>query len=170
MERKAYLDRMLGCLAPQMRGEVEHIILSDYGDMTLGKKMNHLYQMVSGKYVTVVNDDDLVPANYIDIILKAAESDKDILLGKILSGWVNSRTTLEAFLKSDANQTYHRYENVIPAKTELVVPIAVWDESREMTYKQDSNLSASVGEAAKSVHDTETILYYHMRQTKLRVT
>jgi len=170
-ERAAYLDRMLACLAPQMRGEVEHIILSDYGDMTLGKKMNHLYQMVSGKYVAVVNDDDLVPENYVDIILAAAETDKDILLGKILSGWVAGvETTLDEFKASDANQIYNRYENVIPAKSELVVPLAVWEEARELTYKQDSKLSASVGEAAKSMHDTETILYYHMRQEKLRVT
>ena len=170
-ERAVFLDRMLCCLAPQMRGEVEHIVLSDNGYMSLGKKMNHLYQMVSGKYVTVVNDDDLVPENYIDIILDAAKTDKDILLGKIMSGWVNGiNTTLEQFKVLESTQIYHRYENVIPAKTELVVPLAVWNESKEMTYRQDSNLSTLIGEAAKSVYDTDAILYYHMRQTQLRVT
>ena len=163
--RQEFLTRILGCLRLQIVGhedEVEHIILTDGGEMCLGKKMNLLYSIVSGKYVVVVNDDDLLPDNYISILLEAVKSDADVILGKIKQSWVKG-LELPSIIGKDTVYI-HTYENVMPAKTELVRAHGVWDERPENNYKQDTNLSIKVFDAAKSVHKIDDIIYYHLRQ------
>jgi Glycosyl transferase family 2. len=156
---------MLDCLAPQMAlygGEVEHIILSDGGEMTIGQKMNRLYAMATGKYVAALNDDDLVPSNYLDLILDAAKSDADVLFFPFWSGYVNGMQGPENYMH---RTTINRMENVIPAKTELVRKYTIWDESRAMSYKQDSTMAELVMKNAESIHQSDQIIYYHLRQS-----
>jgi hypothetical protein len=165
--RKVWLDRMLEVLQPQLEANletVEHFILLDGGEMSLGKKMNLLYGMAQGKYIAVVNDDDVLPDYYISTILKAAESDADILLGKISQYWTSGMRLPEDY--PDNGEVINRYENVIPVKTSLMQEYGIWNEEAGNNYNQDSHNSIRVRDAAKSVHDMDVIIYYHFRSHK----
>lgn len=158
--RKPYLDEVMRVLTPQLTSEVEHIILVDGGELTLGRKMNTLYSLVSGKYVTVLNDDDMIPGNYVELILGGAKLDKDIILGKIKTGWVaKGGSTLDY-----NGDIIHNYENVLPAKTELVRKYCVWDEGFDNQYMQDSSMARRLEASTASIYRMNEILYYHMRR------
>jgi glycosyltransferase involved in cell wall biosynthesis len=50
-----------------------------YGGKTVGKKRNDLVQRAEGKYLCFLDDDDEIPSNYIETLLRMAMSDSDIL-------------------------------------------------------------------------------------------
>lgn len=77
--RKTELDKLLNVLTPQivrLTNDVEMIINSDT-TITVGEKRNQLIQSARGEYVSFVDDDDLVSADYVDKILNALETEPD---------------------------------------------------------------------------------------------
>jgi glycosyltransferase involved in cell wall biosynthesis len=83
--RKDSLEQLHACLNPQKTDEVEFIVVSDHGQMSIGQKRNMLLSQSRGQYVAFVDDDDVVPADYVSRILKALESNPDCtsLTGRI---------------------------------------------------------------------------------------
>ena len=155
--RKVFYDRMCERLFPQLTSEVEIISSIDSGEVPLAKKINQLYKEATGKYVALVNDDDLLPYDYISTILTAARSDADILLGEIHQWW-NDQNFEDAKIIT-------RYENVIPALTELVQRYCIYDENLEVE-RQDSIVSAKLSRNADEVHLIKKPIYYHLRRRK----
>ena len=85
-DRKSSLEQLHACLNPQKNDEVEFIVVSDRGQMSIGQKRNMLLSQSRGQYVAFVDDDDMVPTDYVSRILKALESNPDCtsLTGKIV--------------------------------------------------------------------------------------
>ena len=50
---------------------VEFICLLDNGPLSTGEKMNRLYEMANGDYVSAVGDDDLVSPDYVATLVRA---------------------------------------------------------------------------------------------------
>ena len=84
--RKESLEQLHACLNPQKTDQVEFIVVSDSGQMSIGQKRNMLLSQSRGQYVAFVDDDDMVPPDYVARILKALESNPDCtsLTGKIV--------------------------------------------------------------------------------------
>lgn len=59
--------------------KVEVLMLVDNGEIRTGEKRNKLIEMASGKYIVFVDDDDMVSDNYIELMLKAADKDPDVI-------------------------------------------------------------------------------------------
>lgn len=76
-KRKSLLDRLLNCIRPQLTKEVEVIIDTDDGELTIGAKRNALIDSAVGEYVAFIDDDDLVSDDYVSKILNALESKPD---------------------------------------------------------------------------------------------
>jgi len=153
-DRKVFFDRMMNRLYPQLNDQVELLIACDSGGKSLGEKMNQLYNAAKGQYVVAVNDDDMIPKDYVARILKAAESQADILMGKISQRWTHSEVTI-----------LERFENVLPAKRILHLKYGVWDEGKDNNYHQDSNLSRLIESAAETKHWIEGgPIYHHLRR------
>jgi glycosyltransferase involved in cell wall biosynthesis len=64
-------------------GDVEVIIDNDkkyiYGGKSVGIKRNDLVKKAQGKYLCFLDDDDTIPSNYIETLLRMAQTDADIL-------------------------------------------------------------------------------------------
>lgn len=58
---------------------VEHLVFVDNKKRTVGEKRDALLRMSRGKYVAFVDDDDWILAGYVEQILKAAESNPDVI-------------------------------------------------------------------------------------------
>ena len=71
--RSEKFSKLLSLLSAQDRKDVEIVVSRDNGEKTIGEKRNELLQRATGKYVCFVDDDDEVPSDYIDKILKAIE-------------------------------------------------------------------------------------------------
>ena len=84
--RRESLEQLHACLNPQKTDQVEFIVVSDSGQMSIGQKRNMLLSQSRGQYVAFVDDDDMVPPDYVARILKALESNPDCtsLTGKIV--------------------------------------------------------------------------------------
>ena len=77
--RSHYLDRLKSILEPQVNDNVEILYNIDNGEKSIGTKRNELLQQACGDYICFIDDDDIVSNDYIDNILKATESDPDVI-------------------------------------------------------------------------------------------
>lgn len=77
--RKEYLQRLLDVLEPQLTDDVEILIAADDGQQRTGAKRNALLQASSARYISFIDDDDLVSPDYVASILTAAETDADAI-------------------------------------------------------------------------------------------
>lgn len=79
--RMASLWRLVENLEKQIadRKSVEILALTDNKQMSIGAKRDKLKAMAAGKYQAFLDDDDVISFDYIDELLKAAESDADVL-------------------------------------------------------------------------------------------
>lgn len=106
-------------------------ILSDddkkviYGGKTVGKKRNDLVQRAEGKYLCFLDDDDNVPANYIETLLRMAMSDRDILTFRSLFKcdlyWSVCDMSLHNEIEEATPETIFKRPpfHICPVKTEL---------------------------------------------------
>jgi glycosyltransferase involved in cell wall biosynthesis len=77
--RKPLLDALLSTLYPQLTDEVELIAILDNKKRTLGQKRREMIKLAQGKYVTFIDDDDEISADYVSEILKGIETDVDLV-------------------------------------------------------------------------------------------
>lgn len=79
--RNIFLNRVIGILDNQIKGnQVELIIISDNMKRTIGDKRNLMIDMAQGKYVSFIDDDDIVSESYVDSILGAIVEDSDVIV------------------------------------------------------------------------------------------
>ena len=76
-DRKESLNKLLSVLMEQTTNEVEILIETDDGELTIGSKRNILLDRAIGDYVVFIDDDDMVSDDYVPKILKAIESNPD---------------------------------------------------------------------------------------------
>ena len=60
--------------------DVELLVFTDNKRRTVGGKRNDLIRLAHGTYISFVDDDDDVSDDYVDQILKATESDADVIV------------------------------------------------------------------------------------------
>lgn len=80
--RKDKLNQLLAGLQPQLDRfkDVECIIATDNREMKIGVKRNYLLSLANGEYITFIDDDDLVDANYCALLLTAIEKNPDVIV------------------------------------------------------------------------------------------
>lgn len=78
-ERHWYLSSLLSMLGPQIVPETELLINIDSRTKTIGEKRNELLHAANGEHVVFVDDDDVVPSDYVASILDALKHDPDCI-------------------------------------------------------------------------------------------
>ena len=76
-ERREQLLSLLSDLELQKTDEVEILTNIDNRQCTIGMKRNELLLRAAGDYIAFIDDDDKVSSDYIEKILKAAQSNPD---------------------------------------------------------------------------------------------
>ena len=84
--RKEKFDKLMVTLQAQKKDNVEFLVMADAGQMSIGQKRNMLLMQSHGEYVSFVDDDDMVPSDYVPRLLKALVSNPDCtsLTGRIV--------------------------------------------------------------------------------------
>lgn len=73
------LKKLLEAIREQLTNEVEVIYLGDFKTLSVGFKRNMLKRMAKGEYITFVDDDDKISADYVSELLKAIDSGADVI-------------------------------------------------------------------------------------------
>lgn len=79
--KKEFLERIFSILEPQIQErEVEIIILTDNGEISIGEKRNFSLDVSNGKYVCFIDDDDIVSEQYVDLVLSKIQENPDVIV------------------------------------------------------------------------------------------
>lgn len=147
--------------------EVEICSLKDNREMPIGEKRNKLLEMAKGEYVVSIDDDDSVSDNYIELLLKAAESGCDCasLKGVITTDGQDAQIFEHSLKYSEWRTTgnevkYERYENHLNM---IRSSIAKQFKFPETYFGEDHEWSKAIHEAGvlKTEHYIDEILYYY---------
>ena len=113
-----HFQQLLDVLLPQATKEVEVLWLGDNYRMSVGEKRNNLLSIAKGKYVTFVDDDDMVSKDYVAVLLKYIEGGADVINFHVncsLDGGRYKRVDYDANLLADhdTQEAYKRLPNHI---------------------------------------------------------
>lgn len=148
---------------------VEFLIERDNGEQLVGEKRNKLLQKAAGKYLCFVDDDDKVSDNYLELLLKAVESDCDCasLKGEItidggpIEIFEHSLKYHEWLTNPEGSEIrYERYPNHLSL---LIASIAKQFKFPEKNHGEDHDWSRQIHESGllKSEYYIDDILYYY---------
>ena len=133
-KRTKLLDRLMQCLRPQLTSEVEVIIDTDDGELTIGAKRNGLVESATGEYCAFIDDDDLVSNDYISKILTATESKPDTC-------------AFESIITVDGKE---------PKPVYISMKYEKWVDTETAYYRSTQHLSPIKTEIAKKVKYPDT--------------
>lgn len=78
--RSHFLKRLTDILDKQVDGiNSQYLVDIDQGQLKIADKRNKLLSAATGEYICYIDDDDLVPEYYVAEILKAIESNPDVV-------------------------------------------------------------------------------------------
>ena len=158
-----YLPKLLDRLLPQCTKDVQVLWLGDNKTMTVGEKRNKLLDLAMGEYVAFVDDDDMVSEDYIDVLLKGANTGADVF-NFVVKCSVNGGEYLPVYY--DAR--FSRNRN-LPGKYERL-PNHIMCIKRELALKagfphksmsEDDEFAKRLHKYIKTQSFTGDVLYYY---------
>ena len=113
-----HFRQLLDVLLPQATKDVEVVWLGDNYKMSVGEKRNNLLSIAKGKYVTFVDDDDMVSKDYVAELLRYINGGADIICFNVncsLNGGKYKRVDYDANFLADheTKDAYKRLPNHI---------------------------------------------------------
>lgn len=174
--REKQLTRLMNVLNPQMKSNVEVLVETDDGQMSIGAKRNKLLSLAQGDYVAFVDDDDLVSLDYVDKILNAASTSPDccsltgeidhvmsVRIGRNRQRRRRIKNTFVHSIKHDhwyeKNGVYFRNPNHLNAiKRELTLRVGF----PEIDSGEDADFSMKIFSLLKTEVEINGIIYYYL--------
>lgn len=166
-ERYEKLSRLNSQLDPQIEkynGQVEKRIDDRPRYVPTGTKRNNLLDCSDGEFHLFLDDDDLVSDDYVDQIMKAIESNPDVVT---FNGWVftkNGRTPWDMRLGNeyvDRGGVHYRFPNHLTAmKRECVKSVRF----RDIWIQEDYYFAKTINDRRllkTSVHIEKPIYFYY---------
>lgn len=163
-EREGKLKRLLDVLNPQINENVEIIVKSDSGQMSIGTKRNALLHEATGEYISFIDDDDLVSDNYVTKILEAIKTNPDCcgLKGTITFQGQCPKTFIHSIQYKnwfEENGIYYRCPNHLnPVKREL----ALQTSFKEISFGEDRDYSIRLSPLIQKEEMIEDHIYYYL--------
>lgn len=172
LNRDESYGKLIASLLEQIKdkmGEVQILIESDNGELSIGAKRNILLKRAEGQYLAFVDDDDTVSSNYVELLLEAVESGCDCasLKGEITMNG-GKPEIFEHSLKYKEWKTnpegseirYERYPNHLSL---IKSSIAKQFKYPEKNHGEDFDWSKMLHESGllKSEHYIDEIIYYY---------
>jgi glycosyltransferase involved in cell wall biosynthesis len=169
--RREKFDALCQVLFDQINSNPEidhHDILfhtiRDAGQMSIGVKRQRLLEQAQGDYICFIDDDDMVPDDYVAKILNAIESEPDCcsLTGEL--HWPNGG--IERFEHSidydkweKKDNVYLRYPNHLNAvKRELALQVGF----KDLRHGEDRDYSDRLKPLLKTEAKIEGVIYHYM--------
>lgn len=172
--RQYFLDRILSLIEPQidkLTDKVEIIIDQDNAIKIIGKKRNDLMARAKGDYIAFVDDDDLVPAYYIEETMRAIKTNPDCIgfKGIITTKSINPKTFIHSnrYAKwGEDEKYYYRTPNHWNAvRRELAIRAGF----PEINYGEDHEYSRRLKPLLKTEVFIDKVMYYYLADGSLSV-
>lgn len=157
-------NQIINCNA---KDKVEIIIEKDNKEISIGQKRNNMYLKCKGKYSVHIDDDDMISPDYVEQILKAAESNKDCityiencnidgyqsksLFTLTFSNWMDLMSPINGCIR--VRTPFFK----TPIKTELCKLVKVND----MRYAEDIDFSERIYPLLKSEEFINKEMYFY---------
>jgi len=172
-ERGDKLHRLLEVLKPQLNDDVELIVVTDDRKFSIGHKRNYALSKATGRYVSFIDDDDMVSDKYVETILKSlSETDVDCcsLNGEItIDGYgpfqfkhsLEYERWYETFI--DGKKQYYRSPNHLNViRREIAQQVGF----KDISVGEDHDFSNRLKELITVESTIDDILYYYTADTK----
>ena len=159
----AFMSRIFAQLEG-LENEVEILILIDNKTRMLGDKRNDMLSIAQGEYVAFADDDDILEPDYLETLLKATESNADVITFKVsvtLNGEPAKICTYSKDYEADYNtpNSYHRLPNhIMCVKKELAMAV----KFQPVIYGEDSDYSRRLKAHLKTEHAIDKVLYNYV--------
>lgn len=148
-KRRDMLERLVKSLNfQQIPYEKQVEIMFDNGGGSVGSKRQKLIEAAKTDYIVFIDDDDLVPTDYISSILLALKSEPDVI-GFL--GWIttNGRNQKQFKISKDCDyvdtgKRYERFNNHLsPIKRSIALQIGY----KDMTFQEDYDYAVRLRES-----------------------
>ena len=148
---------------------------SQRGSITTGEKRNHLLSRARGEYIWFIDDDDMILEGAISEILKATETDCDVMAingimttdGKDEKQWYIALGNPYEAKWVDGKEIYLRYPNhITPMKREIASQIKFADKNNFEDYSFAVSLKDSGLLKTETTIDTPVYYYKYSTQNK----
>lgn len=172
---QTHLTKLINKINSQILNKsVEHLIFLDNKKRSIGLKREALVQMATGKYLAFVDDDDDISADYIDSLLKASETNADVITFK-QNCFVNNNpvSVINFSLHNSKNEGYE------PGKTINRMPfhVCAWKSSIaknygfiDKNYSEDWFWAQQLIKAAKTEHHIDKVLHTYVYSDTVTTT
>lgn len=172
--RKAYLDRLLAVLTPQLGDRVELLLAIDAGQSSIGAKRQRLLEQARGDFVVSIDDDDLVSPDYIRAILGAIHrrpaADCITYLSKRYCdgafeadcSYSLTNPTNTGFIYIDGFKTYLRFPyHVTPVRRELALQVGF----QSLDFREDTDFAERLRPLLQTEEHIAEFLYFYWWRT-----
>lgn len=169
--RKDKFKRLQDIIQPQLDrfvNQVEGVVITDNGEMPIGKKRNYLIENSTGEYITFIDDDDTVSDNYVELLLEAMQADTDVIVFdamRYVDGIRDRQVIYGIEFKQDSTtaQTYLRIPNhLMCVKKELALQVPF----KEINFGEDSDYAKRLLPLLKTQARIDRILYSYLYNSK----
>jgi glycosyltransferase involved in cell wall biosynthesis len=143
---------------------IEIAYFKDNGELSIGAKRQKLLERATGDYICFIDDDDMVPDDYVEKVLNAIETEPDCcsLTGEL--HWPNGG--IERFEHSidydkweKKDNVYLRYPNHLnTVKRELALQVGF----KDMGHGEDKDYSDRLKPLLKTEAKIEGVIYHYM--------
>lgn len=153
-------------------GDFEIISHMDNKEMSVGAKRNYLLSIACGDYVTFIDDDDTVSAEYIPSLLEAINSGDDVICFKVMRydrGQMDRPVFYSNLVESDVNtrEIYYRLPNhLMCVKREHAIATGF----KEVNFGEDSDYAKRLKPLLKTETQINRILYNYMYDSRTSET
>lgn len=174
-----FLPKILKQLQEQLvkyPNSVELIVDIDNRSKSLGKKRNENLQRAQGKYITFVDDDDILADDYVDTIIEVINNNDVDSISFIVDVSINDGPFKPCYYSYkygkdyNCDNSYHRLPNhICVLRTELAKEVGFND----ITFGEDADFSKRLFPFIKSELMIDKKLYkynYNVRTTTTRNT
>lgn len=169
-ERRAQFDILKEKIEGQLTKHCELLYERDNRELSVGAKRNALWDRAKGTYVCFIDDDDDISDDYVELILKALESDPDCvgLIGIITQPHQQPKTFTHSvnYINYIQGWQYFRPPNHLnPIKKELIEGIRF----AEKNHGEDTDWCMEIVKAERlktEVMITKPIYFYHFDMGK----
>lgn len=160
--RKESLDRLLSVLYPQLKDEVELIVMLDNKKRTLGYKRREMMTLAQGEYVVFIDDDDDITNDYVSILLQATNSGADVINYWVeisINGSEKQRVYYSKDLTEHFDWTYYyrKPNHLMCFRRE----IANREQYNDLRFGEDSDYAERVYKYIQTEHNIDKILYHY---------
>lgn len=160
---RRFLPNIIEELDKQAEGKpVEILYLGDNKKMRVGEKRNKLLELAKGDYVCFVDDDDWISTDYVDELLKGANSGADVFCFRVLCTVEKNEgkpVIYDARFKRDS-ETAKYYER-LPNHLMLIRRDLAMIGFKEINFSEDSDFAIRLKPTLKTQSSTDKVLYYY---------